>query len=155
LIACDTGQKSLVREIGEAFLSTGTGIPDHQKRVQLGKNRNLLNELVQLGLIRSNWNRYYPTFPALYFLSPSLRDSYAGILHLIFKAIKALYESAGPQRFNFQQIEEQLNVLISGSRPAELVQTIGVDVNLQRATLFLQDFPYFSSSRNPTTPTSL
>ncbi len=149
------GQKSLVREIGETFLSKGTGIPDHQKRVQLGKNRNLLNELVQLGLIRSNWNRYYPTFPALYFLSPPLRDSYAGILHLIFKAIKALYESAGPQRFNFQQIEEQLNVLISGSRPEELVQTIRADVHLQRATLFLQDFTYFlfvQESNNPDVP---
>jgi hypothetical protein len=105
-------QKSLVREIGETFLTTGTGIPDHQKKVQLGKNRNLLTGLVQLGLIRSNWNRYYPTFSALYFLPPALRDSYAGILHLIFKAIKALYESAGPQRFSFQRIEEQFNVLI-------------------------------------------
>src|SRR5882762_10669348 len=91
-------QKSLVREVGETFLMTGTGIPSHQKRVQLGKNRNLLNELVQLGLIRSNWDRYYPTFPALYFLSPTLRESYAGVLHMIFQAVKFLYESAGPQR---------------------------------------------------------
>jgi predicted nucleotide-binding protein len=150
-------QKSLVREIGETFLTTGTGIPDHQKKVQLGKNRHLLNGLVQLGIIRSNWNRYYPTFPALYFLSPPLRDSYAGILHLIFKAIKALYESDGPQRFSFQRIEEQLNVLISGSRPVELVQTIRTDVHLQRAAIFLQEFPHFlfvQDSNNPDIPVS-
>ncbi len=141
-------ETSLVQEIGETFLSTGTGIPDHQKRVQLGKNRKLLNELAHLGLIRRDWNRYYPTFPALYFLSPVLRDSYAGILHLIFKAIKALYESNGPQRFSFQQVEEQFNVLISGSRPAELVQTMRADVYLQRATIFLQEFQYFLSAQD-------
>jgi predicted nucleotide-binding protein len=148
-------QKSLVREIGETFLTTGTGIPDHQKKVQLGKNRNLLTGLVQLGLIRSNWNRYYPTFSALYFLPPALRDSYAGILHLIFKAIKALYESAGPQRFSFQRIEEQFNVLISKSRPSELVQTISQDVYVQRATLFLQEFRqlvFVQESNNPDIP---
>ncbi len=110
--------KLLVREIGENFLMKGTGIPDHQKKVQLRKERNLLNELVQLSLIRNNWNRYYPAFQALYYLSDSLRNNYAEILHLIFKAIQALYESSGPQQFSFQQVEQQLESLISASSGA-------------------------------------
>jgi hypothetical protein len=41
--------KSPVREIGETFLGKGTGIPDHQKKVELRKDRNLLSELIQFG----------------------------------------------------------------------------------------------------------
>jgi tetratricopeptide (TPR) repeat protein len=149
--------KLLVREIGENFLMKGTGIPDHQKKVQLRKERNLLNELVQLSLIRNNWNRYYPAFQALYYLSDSLRNNYAEMLHLIFKAIQALYESSGPQQFSFQQVEQQLEFLISASGGA-LARTLkGGDVHPHRAALFLQDFKRLVSvqeSNNPDTPVS-
>lgn len=140
--ALSEAQASLAREICESFLTTGMGISDHQKRVELGRNRNLLNELIQLGLIRNNWNRYYPSFPGLLFVESPLRDSYAGTLDLIIKSVKALYERIGPQRFSFQQIEEQLNELLSGSNPVELAKMIRTDAYIQRATLFLQDFPH-------------
>src|SRR6266852_5626870 len=148
--------KLLVREIGENFLMKGTGIPDHQKKVELKKERNLLNELVQLGLIRNNWNRYYPTFPAFYYLPDTLRDNYAEILHLIFKAIQALYESSGPQQFSFQQVEQRVGLLISESS-GTLARTLkGGDVHPSRAALFLHDFKRLVSVQetNPDTPVS-
>ena len=130
-------QKRLVREIGENFLLKGTGIPDHQKKVELKKERNVLNELVQVGLIRNNWNHYYPTFQALYYLSDTLRDNYAEMLHLIFKAIQALYEDSGPQRFSLQQVEQQVNLLISAS--SGTLAWRGGNVYPHRAALFLLD----------------
>jgi hypothetical protein len=148
-------RKTLLRELAEAFLTTGAGSPAHQKKVQLGKDRNLLNELVQMGLIRNNWDKYYPMFPALYYTSSALRDSYAAILDLIFRAIKALYEGAGPQRFSSPQVESQLNVLITGSRPEELVRMIKSDAYIQRAGLFVQEFTHFvlvQESNDPDAP---
>jgi hypothetical protein len=61
-------QKDLLRGIAERFLEQGTGTQDHQKKVELGKERNMLNALVQLGLIRNNRNHFYPTFQSLYYL---------------------------------------------------------------------------------------
>lgn len=141
--------KSLVREIGEFFLTKGMGTPDHQKRVELGKNRNLLTELVQLGLIKNNRNHYYPTFQALYYLPEPLRDNYAEMLHLILKAIRALFESSGPREFPIQEIELQVN---------ERIPTRNLmDVYPHRAALFLQDFTRLVTvreSNNPDTPVS-
>ncbi len=145
-------QKRLVREIGENFLLKGTGIPDHQKKVELKKERNVLNELVQVGLIRNNWNHYYPTFQALYYLSDTLRDNYAEMLHLIFKAIQALYEDSGPQRFSLQQVEQQVNLLISAS--SGTLAWRGGNVYPHRAALFLLDFTRLVSVQesSPDTP---
>src|SRR5258708_28291486 len=126
---------SLVQEICENFLNTGKGVPDHQKRAELGKNRILLNDLVQLGLIRNNWNRFYPTFSAMYCVSSPLRDSYLTILDLIIRAIKALYIDNGPQSFNIQQIDGQLNVLISGSNPGGFFRAATTEVHIYRATI--------------------
>lgn len=142
--------QALVREIGETFLKTGEGIPDHQKRVQLGKARNRLNELQQLGLIRNMWNRYFPTFPGVYYLSPILRENYAAILHLLFTAIKALYESQ-PKAFAIQEIEARANSLLSSSTWTEWARTLkGEDVHLQRAMFFFHDFPQLVSIQQST-----
>ncbi len=149
-------QQSLAREICETFLDTGAGIPGHQKKVQLRKDRNLLNELTQLGLIRNNANQYYPTFQALYYCRPGLRDSYAGVLDLILKAIKALYESpSGPRQYGIKQVEQQMSLLVSTSAAEDIVQALKTDVHFARATLFLKDFTRLVSvqdSNAPNTP---
>jgi hypothetical protein len=147
--------ESLVREIGETFLLKGTGTPDHQKKVELRKNRNLLNELVQLGLIRNNRNHYYPTFAGLYYAPDALRENYAEALDLIFKAIQELYESSGPRQFTIQQVEQQINSLVSINPRPELQYKLKVGVHIHRAALFLQDFTRLvmvQESNNPHTP---
>lgn len=149
-------QESLAREICETFLDTGAGIPHHQKKVELKRNRNLLDQLVQLGLTKNNANRYYPTFPALYYCRSGLRDSYALVLHYILRAIKALYESpSGPQRYAIKQIEQQTNLLLSTSPAQEIAPALKTDVHFLRATLFLKDFTrliYTQDSANPDVP---
>lgn len=142
--------QALVREIGEAFFKTGEGTPDHQKRVQLGRARNRLIELQQLGLIRNMWNLYFPTFPAVYYLSPILRDNYAAILHLLFTAIKALYESQ-PKAFAMLEIEARANSLLSSGTWTEWARTLkGRDVHLRRAMYFFHDFPRLVSIQQAT-----
>jgi len=147
--------KSLAQGIAENFLLRGGGTPSHQKRVQLGKGRNLLNDLVQLGIIRNNWNHYYPTFLAFYYLSPQLRDNYAAVLHVLLSAIKALYES-GPNQYTTQQVEENVNAFLRIRASLELARMLsGGDVYLHRAMLFLQDFTRLVSvqeSNNPEAP---
>lgn len=66
--------KSLVCEIGEQYLSTGTGVPDHPKRVELGRHRHLLNSLVQSRFISNISNKFHPAFAALYYLPPERRS---------------------------------------------------------------------------------
>jgi hypothetical protein len=144
--------KSLTQEIAENFLVKGGGIPSHQKRVQLGKGRNLLNDLVQLGIIRNNGNHYYPTFLAFYYLSPQLRDNYAAVLHLLLSAIKDLYES-GPDQYTTQRVEESVNAFLRIRASLELGRMLrGGDVYLRRAMLFLQDFTRLVSVRESNNP---
>ena len=145
-------QESLVREIGELFLTRGVGTPGHQKKVELRKNRSLLDELVRFGFIRSNRNNYYPAFPALYYVSNSIRENYAEMLHVTFKAIQTLYENSGPQEFSIQVVEQEVNMRISagGWNPQR-----GGEVYTYRAALFLQDFSRLvmvRESDNPDTP---
>ena len=69
----DDLSKSLVREIVEHFLATGTGIDFWETRVALGKDRRLLDALVQKGFVMNIANRLYPRFAALYYLRPDQR----------------------------------------------------------------------------------
>ena len=117
-----SAQKSLVEEIGMTFLKKGTGTPIHQKKVELGSGRSVLNEVEQLGLSRNHWNNYYPTFPALYFLPHPFRHGYSGYLHYIFETIKVLFQHRGPGRLQIKEVEEQTSVVLANSRVSDLVQ---------------------------------
>ena len=149
--------KEITREIAEAFLAQGKGTPDHQKRVELverGKDRKLLNELDQLGLIRNNRNHFYPRFQALYYLPDELRDNYTELLDLILRAIQKLYKDSGPKQFAIQAVEQEVNVQIVArafrSRGNRRVYT-------HRAALFLLDFTRLVTaveSNNPESPIS-
>ena len=103
----DDLSKSLVREIAEHFLNTGTGVPDHAKRVDLGKNRHLLNALVQLNLITDIGNKFYPSFAALYYLSPELRARCEVATAWVLKAFQALY-NLNPAHFVARIIQKAL-----------------------------------------------
>lgn len=132
----DDLSKSLVREIAEHFLNTGTGVPDHAKRVDLGKNRHLLNALVQLNLITNIGNRFYPAFAALYYLPPELRERCEVATSWVLKAFQALFKAHGPQSFQIQQVSDQINRMASRPLGAEAAP-LGM--------LFARDFPnYFS-----------
>lgn len=148
-------QQRVVKEIGLTFLNNGTGTPIHQKKVELRSERTLLNELELLGLIRNQSNHYYPTFPALYFLPHPIRDGYAGLLHYIFEAIKVLYEVRGPGRFQINEVEQQIGVVLAEGRFSDLAQN-GLDaIYFHRAALFLKNFQQSvitEDSREPDIP---
>jgi len=138
-----SSQASLAREIAGTFLITGIGIPDHQKRVELRKDRHLLDELLQFGFIRNIANRFYPTFPGLYLVDSPLRDTYAMALDLMFRAVKSIFEEKSYQRFNLQEVEQQFTRLLSGIRSQKLKRTVAKDAPPNRVAHFLLDFPHF------------
>src|SRR5712692_6976327 len=105
----DDLSKSLVREITENFLVTGTGQPDREKSVALGKGRRLLDALVQNGFVMNIANRYYPRFAALYFLSPELRERCEEATTWVLKAFRSLYRERGAQRLSLVEISDQIN----------------------------------------------
>jgi serine/threonine protein kinase len=133
-------QKSVVEEIGLTFLKSGTGTPVHKKKLDLGSERRLLNDLEQLGLIRNHWNNYYPTFPALYFLPHSFREGYVGYLHYIFEAIKVLFERRGPGRFQMEEVDQEMGTVLADGKPLELAQNGLGAIYFERATSFLRNF---------------
>lgn len=139
------GQKSLVRRIVEPFLITGKGIPGHQMKAELGKDRHLLNELIQFRLIRNNTNQFYPTFEALFFVQDSsLSDGYVRTLDLILRATKNLYTSvSSPRPFRFQEIEERVKELLSSTKSAAPVSRVNFSASLRIASFFLKDFPHY------------
>jgi predicted nucleotide-binding protein len=138
-------QRSLAHEIAGTYLITGLGISDHQKKGELGKDRHLLGELIQLGLIRSDGNRFYPTFQGLYHVDSQLRDKCAEALDLILKSIKTLYVSA-PGRYSFQQINDQImeSVTVHTATSKQLVAPADMlHTYIPRALIFLLDFRQF------------
>lgn len=130
--------RTLVREIAERFINKGTGLPDHAKWVELGKDRHLLSSLTQKTFIANIANKFYPSFAALYFLTPELRARCEEATTLVFKAFQALYRAGVGQTFSLVQISEQINRMSSepiGAQTARL------------GMLFTRDFPgYFYNS---------
>jgi predicted nucleotide-binding protein len=115
--------KSLVCEITEQFLNTGAGIPDHEKRVQLGRHRHLLNSLAQRRFISNIGNKFYPAFAALYYLSPELRTRCEDATTWVLRAFQALYKASGAQSFTLVEIADQINRMspkLTGSQTARL-----------------------------------
>lgn len=134
------GKRAIVEEIGMAFVRNGAGTPVHQKKMDLGGGRGLLNELELLGLIRNHWNKYYPTFPALYFLPDAVRDAYAAYLDCIFESIGVLFEKDGPRRFLIGEVEKETTNLLLKKTPAEISQSGRNDLHFRIAAFFLRDF---------------
>jgi predicted nucleotide-binding protein len=136
----DDFSKSLVREIAEHFVKTGTGVPDHAKKVELGKRRHLLNTLVQKGFVSNISNKFYPAFAGLYFLSPKLRARFEEATEWVLRACQALYKDGGGQTFSLEEIADQIRKLASQS-VLTAVQTA------RRGMLFTRDFTnYFGSN---------
>jgi serine/threonine protein kinase len=132
-------QRAIVREIGLRFVKDGAGTPTHQKKVDLGGARGLLSELEQLGLIRNHWDKYYPTFPALYFLPSPVRDAYAAYLDCIFEAIQILFQRDGPHRFQIGELEAETNLVV-GKASTEIARSGLQAVHFRTAVFFLRDF---------------
>ena len=132
----DDLSKSLVRDIAEQFLNTGTAVADHAKRVHLGKNRHLLNSLVQRQFITNIGNKFYPAFAAVYYLPPELRECCEVATAWVLKAFQALYKVHGPQTFKIADVSDQIDRMASRPLGAEAAP-LGM--------LFARDFPnYFS-----------
>lgn len=132
----DDFSKSLVRGIAEHFLKTGTGVPDHAKRVDLGKGRHVLSSLVNRNFITNIGNKFYPAFAALYYLPTELRERCELATAWVLKAFQALYKVHGPQTFKIADVSDQIDRMASrplGAQAAPL------------GMLFARDFPnYFS-----------
>jgi Protein kinase domain len=147
-------QKSVVEEIGLRFLIKGTGTPVHEKKLELRSERGVLNELEQLGLIRNHRNHYYPTFPAVYFLSPAIRESCAELLHSVFKAIQVLFELRGPARFPIEEVEDQTSALLGGVTRREGDQNELGGIHIDRVAQFLRNFPQSVMTEDSSKPES-
>ncbi len=134
----DDSSMALVREIAEQFLATGSGVPDHTKRVELGRQRHLLNSLVQNSFLRNICNKFYPAFAALYYLPPHLRTRCEEACTWVLRAFQTLYRDHGAKTFSVVEISDQINRMASrpvGSETARL------------GMLFIPDFPnYFSTN---------
>jgi hypothetical protein len=133
-------QKSVVEEVALDFLLRGTGTPIHKKKLDLGSERQVLNELERSGLIQQQWGYYYPTFPALYFLPQPIRDGYMGLLQRIFAAIKTLFERRGPGRLPIEEVEQRTMLVLADAEPSELAQSGLAEIHFHRAALFLKNF---------------
>jgi len=134
----DDSSMALVREIAEQFLATGNGVPDHAKRVELGRQRHLLNSLVQNSFLRNIGNKFYPAFAAVYYLPPGLRARCEEACTWVLQAFQALYKDHGSKGFSVIEISDQINRMASrpvGNETARL------------GMLFIPDFPnYFSTN---------
>lgn len=122
-------QRSVVKEVGLAFLGDGTGTPIHQMQFRLKGERAILNESELLGLIRSDRGLYYPTFATLYFLPHPIRDEFAGYIDHILHVIRILYENHGG-RFQIEEVWQKAQAMFADMD----------EVHFRRATLFLKDF---------------
>lgn len=134
------GQGAIVEEVGLSFIKDGSGTPIHQKKLDLGAARGLLSELEQLGLIRNYWDKYYPTFPTLYFLPGPVRDAYAAYLDRILEAVQVLFRADGPRRFQIGEVEKETVNRLSGRTPTEIARSGLKSIDFQTAVFFLRDF---------------
>src|SRR5207302_535541 len=135
----------------ENFLATGTGQPDREKRVALGKDRRLLDALVQNGFVMNIANRYYPRFAALYFLSPELRERCEEATTWVLKAFRSLYRERGAQTLSLVEISDQINRLASKPVAAHAAR-----IGMQFARDFTNYFGNFENSSDiPATSASV
>ncbi len=107
----DDLSKSLVREITEHFLESGTGVQDWERRVALGKDRRLLDALVQKGFVMNVANRFYPRFAALYYPRPDQRTRCEESTTWVLKASQSLCKARRPQMFSLTEISDEINRL--------------------------------------------
>jgi predicted nucleotide-binding protein len=128
--------KNLIREIADGFLRGGLGTPDQEKRIELGKDRHVLDRLVQAGYIRNVSNKYYPTFTALFFVRPELRSLRLTAIEGVLHALKYLYRQRRFERYTLRDIQTASDVI---SRP---MMYEAVRIGAQ----FLRDFPIYSSN---------
>lgn len=132
----DDFSKGLVREIAKQFLETGAGVPDHAKRVELGKNRHILNVLVQRNFITNIGNKFYPAFASLYYLSPKLRARCEQATAWVLKAFQALYRARGAVTLSLTEVSDEIDRMAS--------EPIGPET-ARLGMLFTRDFPnYFA-----------
>jgi hypothetical protein len=134
----DEFAKALLIDIARQFLDTSSGVPDHAKRVELGKRRQVLNELAQHNFISNIGNKYYPAFAALRYLPPEQRARCEDATTWVFRAFQELYKARGSQSLSLVEVSDQINRMASeliGSQTARL------------GMLFTRDFPnYFANS---------
>jgi predicted nucleotide-binding protein len=133
----DEFSRDLLLSIAQQFFETGKGVPDHAKRVELGKRRQVLNELAQRNLICNIGNKYYPAFAAVRFLPPEQRARCEDATTWVFRAFQELYKAGGVQSVALVEISDQINRMASELIGAETAR-LGV--------LFTRDFPnYFGN----------
>lgn len=132
-------QRKTAVSIAEHYLETGQGLPVHDLNVQLGKKRNVLGELDQLGLIQNDFGKYYPTFPTLSFLPPKIRNSYAGYLHYVMKAIQILYRIS-PGRYAIDDVSKRMGEALKQDNGARLSPNGATPIIFKTAASFLASF---------------
>jgi predicted nucleotide-binding protein len=125
--------------IAEHYLKTGQGFPINDLQWQLRAKRNVLGQLDQLGLIQNDAGKYYPTFPALYFLPVEIRNGYTGYLHYVMKAIQMLYERGGDGRYPVEDVLKQMPEALDEDNGVKLESNDG-SFDFNRAILFLSAF---------------
>lgn len=133
-------QKKTAVLIADYYLSTGEGLPAHDLNWRLGEKRIVLGELEQFGLIQYDMGKYYPTFPALYFLPPNIRNSYTDYLHYVMKAIQIVYKDGGQGRFSIDVVAKQMGEALKQDNGAKLGPNGVGPIIFKTAASFLRSF---------------
>lgn len=100
----DPEVKQLVRGITGRFVQLGKGSPVHKAKVALGKERFVLDVLVQRRIIQIIGDKFYPCFLAEELEDAATRNYIRNCTSLVLKALKSLYETTGASQLSFDQV---------------------------------------------------
>lgn len=128
-------EKSVLERIVSRFLNLRQGTPSRTLRISLGQKRGLLDQLSNLGCLKTVGDQYVPTYMALEQVDQAIRQIVNYALDAVFMALKNLYVSQDKSSFTFEEI---------------LIAVCDVDPSLDEndvipALAFATDFDFFSA----------
>lgn len=100
----DPDVKQILREITDRFIQSGKGTPAHQAKVNLGKKRKMLDELMQRQVLWFFDGKFYPRFLALESEGAETREYAFRCTELVLRALRWLYTAEGPRDYSYNEI---------------------------------------------------
>ncbi len=93
-----------MREITGRFVSSGQATLTHEAKARLGRNRHVIDTLVQQRMIRFIGDKHYPRFSALEAEGADLRNYARRCTATVLEALKRLYAAKGEKTFPFTDV---------------------------------------------------
>lgn len=104
-------------EIASRFVSESKGIPEHEIKSRLGKERHILNDLTQRGEIRLLGDRYFPGYLAFAEREADTRNYAWLATSTVLEALKRLYAVKGPGQLEFADVLKASSAVNPGIHP--------------------------------------